>query len=143
MLRETKKEVKLRIPEDLYWKLEEGRVKAHYETLEEWILKILKTHLGYEDEEIIKPIDEDKYDECIKKEFPNFTPWKQSYVDLKNVIKRMYETGENRTVAEGVVAKQRRVTWGAVHSNITRSLGINVYDLDKKIERIIDCLNSK
>lgn len=137
------RQVDVRISEELYWKLEEARVKARCDDLSEIIEKLLRKALGMQEtkETIeLKNLGE-IINECISKEFPNAKGEKRR--DLETVVYLMFTKGVSRREAVKIRAKEKKVSVSTVQANITRGFGIDTEELDRRLKSVIDCLKSK
>lgn len=138
------KRVEIRISEELYWKLEEERVKARCEDLSGIIERLLRKALGMKETAKLKEteeLNEKTIDECISKVFPNARG--EKYRDLKKVVYIMVTKGVSRREAVKIRAKEKGVDTSTVQANITRGFGIDTEELDRRLKRVINCLKGK
>jgi len=127
------------ISEELYWKLEEERVKTRRDDMSEIIEELLRKVLGMQK---AKETNFEKVlEECILKEFPNAKG--EKHKDLKAVVYLMFTKGVSRREAVKIRAKERGVYSSTVQANITRGFGINTDELDNRLDRILSCLENK
>jgi len=134
------KQIEVRISEELYWKLEEERVKARRDDLSEIIEKLLRKALGMQENIKVKNLEK-TIEECISKEFPNAKGEKRR--DLKTVVYLMVTKRISRREAVKIRAREKRVDTSTVQANITRGFGISTEELDRRLERVINCLKGK
>jgi hypothetical protein len=86
-------------------------------------------------------LNEKTIDECISKVFPNARG--EKYRDLKKVVYLMVTKGVSRREAVKIRAKEKGVGTSTVQANITRGFGIDTEELDRRLERVINCLKGK
>lgn len=136
------RQIPVQLSEELYWKLEEERVKARCDDLSEIIEKLLRRILEMPEEEITELKDpREVIDECLPKEFPNAKGERRK--DLEVVVHLMFTKGVSRREAVKIRAKEKGVDSSTVQANITRGFGIDTEELDRRLERVIDCLKNK
>ena len=119
--------------QDIYGKKWDLRVYEVKPNVVNGILKsiIIKGEIEVEDEEKID------VGYCIEKYIPYAKG--QSLNDLKDVVKYMCKERISRKNAVKRVADKDSKTYGAVLSNITRTLNMKTRELDEKLEKIIEC----
>jgi len=140
------RQINIQISEELYWKLEEIRVKERCENLSEIVERLLRESLGLQPiVSEFKKIQNDniraKIHECILKKFPNAKGEKLR--DLQEVVYYMLSKGASRREAIKIRAKDKDVDPSTVQANITRGFGINTEELDRRLTRVLDCVREK
>ena len=136
--------IEIWLPENLYWKLEENRVKKRIDSLSELIIDILREKFDIFETE--PPIaTKSMLDELIEKSISKYFPSARGecYRDLKAIIQIMLKDGVNRKEAVNKRAKEKKVFYQTVLSNITRGQGIKTDKLDQQLELLISELKNK
>ncbi len=131
------RQIEIQISEELYWKLEEIRVKERCEDLSEIVERLLRESLGLQPT-VSKFKKKATIQECISKVFPNAKGEKLR--DLQAVVYYMLSKGVSRREAIKIRAKDKKVDPSTVQANITRGLGINTEELDKRLVKVLDCI---
>ena len=135
------KRIEISISVELYWKLEEERVQRRYDNLSILIEEVCRKIFNMSKEPEYPSLSEEIIDECILDEFPNAKG--EKYRDIRSIVVLMIKSGFTRREAVKERAKEKRVYQETVQSNITRGFGINTDELDKKLDKIIKCINTK
>jgi len=140
------RQIEIQISEELYWKLEEIRVKERCEDLSEIVERLLRESLGLRPTvSKFKKIENDNIkatiQKCIYKVFPNAKGEKLR--DLQAVVYYMLLKGVSRREAIKIRAKDKKVDPSTVQANITRGLGIKTEELDKRLIKVLDCVRAE